>query len=299
MRLFPLTAALALSAAGLPAAAAPQGVNAPLVMPRDRVDRVPSGAGEIRLAQIPGESRERTLVEGIVPEAAGQPVETAVYDLDEDGKPELVARLLGPKSCEGQPARCRTVVLRSGRNGWEKVLDRKSAKVEAGKMGFGGMRAVVLDGRETFNWDGDGYRMDVAAAGAPVVFQDAPASFRGPLLSQFGPGAVKLAARSPRVAVKVASASVRDGSQVVVARLEGPGACGAVLGCPFRVLQVKSGAYVTLSEGLGDAKMAVLPVMRTGYRDIMVGSPRGWSVYGWSGKSYVLVPGEGGLEGRK
>lgn len=279
-----------LAATGAQALPRPEEPASRLVLPKEK-NRLPSGAGEVSMMEIVGrQTPEQAVVEAVVPEATGQPMETALYDIDGDGKAEVIARLKGKGACDAKNVRCRVVVLMNGEKGWKKLIDRPAQKVEVGDLGFGAMRNVILDGREAYRWDGFAYRVDVASAGTALSFQDAPANFRAPLVAQFGPGAGRQAARNTAIQVKVAQAVLNDnGTKVVVARLEGPGACGIVLGCPWRILQVKDGTYTALSEGFGSAKMSVLPVTRGGYRDLIVGTPKGFSVYGWSGKRYVVA----------
>ena len=269
-------ASLALLAALAPAAA--------LAAP----PKLPSGAGEIRLVEMSARTSERDLVEAFVPAAKDQPMESLLYDLDGDGKPEVVARLKGPGMCDAAGKACRSLVFRKETAGWKLVLDRPSQRIEAAKPGYGAMRELVLDGRDAYSFTPNGYRLDFAATGKVVEVKPAPASYSSSLARQFGVGAERLVLKRKDVGFKIAAIEAKAGEPLLFARMEGPGACGAVLGCPWRLLRVKGGAYEVASEGFAGEKVALLPVAREGWRDIVVQTPRGYAVYGWSGKRYVL-----------
>jgi hypothetical protein len=83
-----------------------------------------------------------------------------------------------------------------------------------------------------------------------------------------------------------------DGSAAgqVLARFQGPGVCGRVMGCPIRVLSVVDGQYATLLEGSGIGDITVLPVSRGGWSDLVADLPGGgFAVYGWDGERYGVV----------
>jgi hypothetical protein len=251
--------------------------------------KLPAGPGEIRMSEISGQTNERTLVEAFVASAKGQPLESVLYDLNGDGNPEVVARLKGPGMCDEAARACRTVAFRKEVAGWVLVFDRPTQRVETRSPGYGGMRDLVVDGRETYAFSPGGYKLDFAASGTVVDLKAATANFSSALATQFGVGAERLALKGKGVSFKVATVAPKPGSPLVMARMEGPGACGRVLGCPWRLLRVKDGAYSVVAEGFAGEKVALLPVARDGWRDIAVQSPGGFTVYGWSGKRYVVA----------
>lgn len=251
--------------------------------------KLPGGAGEIRLVEINGPNNERTLVESFVGEAKDKPLETLLYDLNGDGRPEVVARLRGKDACDASGATCRTLVLRKEVRGWTLVFDRPSQRVEARAPGYAGMRDLVVDGRETYSFSADGYKLDFAASGAVVDLKPAPPQYAAGLAAQFGVGAERLALKVKGVQFKVANVQAKNGTPMVLATMEGPGACGILLGCPWRILQVSNGAYAPVATGFSGGKIAFLPVARDGWRDIAVQSPGGFTVYGWTGKRYAVA----------
>ena len=243
-----------------------------------------SGAGIVRFIDAPKTSLSREIAIAVNPELRDAPFDVASYDLDGDGKPEVLAKSRAEKDCDPDKTRCRVVVMRETPQGWAKILDRRAAEVSVGSIGFGGFRAVALDSREGFAFNGSIYRLDLAQTGKPVSFTEAPNATRPMLVAQFGDGARRLKG----LTVKVASLSPKDGETVVMARLEGPGACGSTFGCPWRLLQRKNDSYTVLSSGMGGPDASILGVVRGGWRDLAVKLPTGYAVYGWTGDRYVL-----------
>jgi len=248
--------------------------------------KLPGGPGEIRLVEMSGQTRERELVEAFVPEAKDQPLETLLYDLNGDGNPEVVARLRGKGMCDEANRACRTLAFRKEAKGWTLIFDRPSQRLDSRGSGYGGMRDLIVDGRETYGFTANGYKLDFAASGKVVEMKPAPAGFVSALATQFGLGAERLALKGKGLAFKVATVEPKAGSPLVLARMEGPGACGRVLGCPWRLLRVKDGKYAV---GFAGEKVALLPVTRDGWRDIAVASTGGFTVYGWSGQRYMVA----------
>lgn len=271
MRALPFLAFLALS----PVAADAQ----------QRAPALPSGAGVVRFIDAPRNSLDREIAIAVNPELRDVPFDVASYDLNGDGKPEVLARSRGDKDCDTpEKLRCRVVVMRETPQGWGKVLDRRAGEVTIGTIGFGGFRAISLDGREGFAFNGNAYRIDLAQTGRPVTFTEAPVATRPLLIAQFGDGARRIKG----LTVKVASLSPKEGETLVMARLEGPGACGSTLGCPWRLLRSKDQSYVVVSSGMGGPEASILGVVRGGWRDLALKLPTGYAVYGWTGERYVL-----------
>ncbi len=252
-----------------------------------------SDAGPVLFAEADKNAPERTVVVQLAPEAAASDVkiDLATVDLNGDGRPEIVARLRSKTTCDLNGKRCRVIIARPDvREGWKTVFDRRLTGLDTGVAGFGGMRSLRIDGRETWSWSGSHYAMDVATSGDVVDFKEAPAQARSLLVAQFGDAARRLPAGSFRVLVGAADLTGK-GQSVVVARLEGSGVCGVLLGCPTRILQVKAGGYTTLLDGLTHGRVAVMEVNRDGWRDVVAELPRspGRVVYGWSGQRYAVA----------
>lgn len=263
---------------------------------QSRASLKPAGAGDagaVLFSEASKNAPERTVVVQLAPEAAADDVKVdlATADLDGDGRPELVARLRSKTTCDLGGKRCRVIIARPDvREGWKSVFDRRLTALDTGASGFGGMRSLRIDGRETWSWSGSHYAMDVATSGDVVDFKEAPAQARSLLVAQFGEAATRLPAGSFKVLVGGADLTGK-GQSVVVARLEGAGVCGMLLGCPTRILQVKNGGYTTLLDGLTHGRVAVMQVNRDGWRDIVAELPRspGRVVYGWSGQRYAVA----------
>jgi hypothetical protein len=250
-------------------------------------------AGPVLFTEAGKNAPERTVVVQLAPEAAASDVkiDLATADLDGDGRPEIVARLRSRTTCDLSGKRCRVIIARPDvREGWKTVFDRRLTALDTGPAGFGGMRSLRIDGRETWSWSGSHYAMDVASSGDAVDFKEAPAQARPLLVAQFGDAARRLPVGSFKVLVGAADLTGK-GQSVVIARLEGSGVCGVLLGCPTRILQVKSGGYTTLLDGLTHGRVAVMQVNRDGWRDVVAELPRspGRVVYGWSGQRYAVA----------
>lgn len=253
---------------------------------QQRAPAPPSGAGAVTFIVAPKNSFSREVAIAVNPEVKDVDFDVAQYDLNADGRAEILIKLKGDKDCDvHDKARCRVVVMQETPQGWGKLLDRRAAQVTVGNIGFGGFRSLSLDGREGFVYNGKTYRIDLAQTGRPLTFSDAPAQAKALLIAQFGDGARRL----KDVSVKVASASLAEGKTLVFARLEGPGACGAAFGCPWRLLQPKDGSYTVVSQGMGGPDASILGVVRGGWRDLAVKQPNGYAVYGWAGERYVLA----------
>ncbi|BCB22149.1 hypothetical protein [Bosea sp. ANAM02] len=250
-------------------------------------------AGPVLFTEAGKNAPERTVVVQLAPEAAASDVkiDLATADLDGDGRPEIVARLRSKTTCDLSGKRCRVIIARPDvREGWKTVFDRRLTALDTGQAGFGGVRSLRVDGRETWSWSGSHYAMDVASSGDAVDFKEAPAQARPLLVAQFGDAARRLPSGSFKVLVGAADLTGK-GQSVVIARLEGSGVCGVLLGCPTRILQVKGGGYTTLLDGLTHGRVAVMQVNRDGWRDVVAELPRspGRVVYGWSGQRYAVA----------
>ncbi|AOG03323.1 hypothetical protein [Bosea sp. RAC05] len=253
-----------------------------------------SEAGPVAMTEPAKTARDREIVTSLIPEAAAVGdvvIETALVDVESDRNAEVFARIRSKTTCDADGKRCRTVLARYSGNSWKVVLDRRSTGVAMASPGFGGMRSIVIDGRETWSWNGAVYALDVAASGQPVSFREAPAANRDLLVAQFGAAASRLSTKMPAKVMVGAVDPTGKGASLVVARLEGPGWCGVVLGCPTRVLQVKDGGYVSLMDGLTNGKVSVMSVTRDGWKDLVAEMPRSGSrvIYGWSGKQYGVA----------
>lgn len=246
----------------------------------------PALADAVAFAPMPaGEVAD--IVRAAVGDVSG--VETATIDLNGDKSNEIFVRLTG--DCDAaNPSACRTIVLRLQADKWISVLDTKAAAIETGVKGFGGMSSIVADQR-TWTYSGQGYHVDLAGSGTPIEFSLASAEYVELLAQQFGDGALTLFREQSSMKVHIAAVDLTGaGANEIAVKLEGPGVCGVVYGCPWRVLQVHDGAYKTLLQGSTSGTIAILPVDRGGWKDIASEIPNnGLVTYGWDGSQYGVA----------
>lgn len=244
-------------------------------------------AEPVTFASMADDAAEAEVIRSFVPGVTG--LQSAVVDLNKDGTAELFVR--DPASCDPAVAEaCRTLVLRYRSKDWRIVFDTNAASVEVGEVGYGGMANLTVDGVD-WSWStASGYRVDVAASGEPVTFALASADYVELLAEQFGDGALALFRAQQSVKVNIAQVKLNEGGdQAVMVRMEGPGVCGVVYGCPWRLLQVKDGAYSTLLEGTGAGAVSIMPLTRSGWNDIGAELPgQGFVTYGWNGEAYAV-----------
>lgn len=245
-----------------------------------------SMAAAVSFKPMAADSSEASVIRGFVPNVE---LQSAVIDLDGDGSAELFAR--DNADCDAQdPSLCRTVILRHRFNDWKVIFDQRVGDIEVGEPGYGGMNKLTANGNEWDFTSVNGYRVDIVGTGEPVALSLAPADYVDLLTAQFGEGAVALFAAQRDVKVNIGQVKINEtGDQALLVRLEGPGVCGMIYGCPWRLLQVKDGAYQTLLEGTGSGAVAVMPVTRSGWNDIGAQLPGdGFVTYGWNGSAYAV-----------
>lgn len=249
-----------------------------------------AAAAPVSFSPMPADGDVPAVVKPFIGDHDVSKVETAVLDLNGDKTSEILIRL--DDACDAADAKsCRMLALRFANGSWKQVLDATGQAIELGSRGFAGMSDLTIDGT-TWAFGSTGYHVDFANSGTPVKFQLAAADYTELLAQQFGAGALTLFKAQTRITIDVASVSLsKDGAQEVVVRMKGPGACGVVYGCPWRVLRVKDGAYETLLEGTGGAgTISVLSQTRDGWNDIAAELPNGGVVtYGWDGSRYGVA----------
>lgn len=218
----------------------------------------------------------------------GASVETAVVDLDKNGVGEIVARFVHSSSCGEGMKSCRTVVLRHDGNAWKIVFDHSAASVEV-LSGSSGVPAPIRADRITWSWQFPTYAPAADGVGEALAFSTAASELSRSLAPAFGEGAVKLAAVGGDYRFGYASAKSSDGADLIIARMTGKNICGLKTGCPVRVLQKgKDGWSPVLSTSTKDS-VYLGNTERAGYRDVVVSTEKGFTVYGWNGDKYALA----------
>lgn len=181
---------------------------------------------------------------------------------------------------------CRHVGLAWYGDDWHVTFDVPATTLEIGENGYGGYRRVVVDGRIEMEWRLDGYAPspDGTVDTAPVEGAAARA-----MAAEFGEGALALL-DAGRTTVEAAPIDPTGGAvpNVWLVILRGEGTCARAKGCPFRVLAVRDGAWMTLAEGHGDG-VKTIDATRAGWADLVATRPVGFGRYGWTSKGYVAL----------
>jgi hypothetical protein len=237
-----------------------------------------------------GQADELAIVAAAFPDAVaadGMQVTTARIDLNGDGFAEIAAQFRSPQTCGnrmGRLAQCRTDILAHDGTAWRTVLERNADRISVGAARDGGMRDIVIDGKEAWSWTDAGYRPDPSALGVEVAFVDAPKDKADGLVRAFDDGAAMLAAGA---VLRYAAADVVAGGEMeTVVRLDPPGGCAGGL-CEVRVLQESNGIFIPVLAGETTGKVVVTGVERLGFRDVALTTPDGYQVMGWNGSAYA------------
>lgn len=219
----------------------------------------------------------------------GASVETAVIDLDGDGTGEILARFVHTGSCLEDMKTCRTVVLRhKPTRGWGIVLDQPSATVAFAPDNLGVPSPLTLDGL-VWQWGRSRYEPQADSIGKDVSFSDVPAASAASYAAAFGEGAKKLASGNYGVKLHYSADRLADGKDTLVLSMDGKVACGELTGCPVRVLAKEGETWKTILSTSSKGKVAVADAVRGGYHDLIVQTPLGYAVYGWTGNAYTVA----------
>ncbi len=267
----------------------------------------PGELTDVVFRQMRADSQEAQIVAVKLPEVTGikgATISTALLPLDMSATASVIVRVVSPRTCDVSGKRCRTVALKANATDWNVIFDRRTQTMELGAPGFGAVRRILVDhGYESWDWNGHAYHMDLPAVGQPIAAKEIrSASQAAAIVQQFGPGAKRMFDRRARLRLTAAALDLRGKGtkDQLFARLDGPGVCGITLGCPWRVLVPEGQGYRTLLSGFGTEKVVMMPVARgDGWRDLAAEIPKGYSVYGWTGKGYALseiVPDQGAFQ---
>lgn len=219
----------------------------------------------------------------------GVQIQTAIVDVDSDGKGEILARFLHSSSCYQGMKSCRTVLLRYQGGNWKIVIDRFAAAVDVSK-GYRDVPAPVKVDATTWNWDGKRYVPDLATLGDASEFKPVSDATRQTLSAAFGPAADKLAKAGYPIRYSYIQDGLSKNNDLLLVKMEGNLVCGKITGCPVRVLRMnadKKWATVVATATTGDVRIA--KAARDGYRDVVMQTRDGALQLGWTGSAYAVA----------
>lgn len=215
-------------------------------------------------------------------------VQTGVVDLDKDGVGDIVARFVHSASCQADMKTCRTVVLRHDGTSWKIVFDHPTATIEV-MPGGTGVPAPIKADKVTWNWNYPVYAPTVDGIGDGIDLSSVPANTVASLAPAFGQGAVKLLASNPSYRLSFARPNLSAKAEFIAVNLAGGAACGEKIGCPVRILMKEAAGWRPILSTSSKSTMFVGNKERAGYRDFIVDTPTGFTVYGWNGEKYALA----------
>lgn len=218
----------------------------------------------------------------------GATVETAVADLDKNGVGEVVARFVHSGSCRDDMKTCRTVVLRHDGNAWKIVFDHAVAALEV-LEGSRGVPAPLRADRITWSWDYPVYAPTTDGVGKAVDLEFAAPALSKSLAPAFGDGAAKLAATGASYRFGYASAKLSEKEEFLVVKMTGQNVCGIKTGCPVRLLKKGKEGWSTALATTTKDSVYLGNTEREGYRDVVISTDMGFTVYGWNGEKYALA----------
>lgn len=218
----------------------------------------------------------------------GASVESAVVDLDKNGVGEIVARFVHSSSCTDGMKACRTVVLRHDGNAWKIVFDHPAASLEV-LPGSAGVPASIRADRITWTWDYPVYAPTADGVGKEMELAVATPELAKSLAPAFGEGAAKLVAASPAYRFGYASAKLSDKDEFLAVKMTGQNICGIKTGCPVRILRKGKDGWAAVLATTTKDSVYVGNTDRAGYRDVVISTDRGFTVYGWNGEKYAVA----------
>jgi hypothetical protein len=229
------------------------------------------------------------LFSSYIQDRTGIQIQTATTDLDGDRVGEIIVRFVHTASCLPGMKACRTAVVRYDQiKGWQVVLDRVAEKISI-LPGSSRTPAPIKTDTVTWNWSFPAYRPDFSTLGKEISLSAMPDSVVQQVAPAFGPGAAKLAAAHQDVSFNYAEPVLGEGKKAILVRMSGTGVCGALNGCPLRMLVKNGASWSPVLQASVDSKVALGAASRDGYRDIVVATKNGAVVLGWNGKSYAVV----------
>lgn len=281
---------LPLGAAALTLAIGMAGSAAAQVAPRNPVPVQLSAS-----ATAPEQAIVRQLYADFLRARPDAMVETALVDLNGDRVAEIVVRFRSANTCSAE--QCHTAVLRYDGRQWKVLFERRTRTLASADVGprlaqvSGGMRELVVDGKERWAFNANGYYPLLESVGE--VFQpDQPASAsaaeaaRTALADALGARwATKPEPRSIRFTQAEIDIGLGNGRKAVMVQAEHPLICGQVLGCPVAVLVPDGGAWRTVLVATSPGISAVLPSSSGGLRDLAMVDADGYRTFQYEARS--------------
>jgi hypothetical protein len=221
----------------------------------------------------------------------GVQIGVSVVDVDLDGTGEIVARFVHSGSCRAGMEECRTVVLRHDPDkNWQIILDKTTKKIEVLlDQAKNNRPAPIKTDNVTWNWSYPSYKPTLESAGKPVSFKALPDSLVAQIAPAFGPGAAKLAADHGDLSFEYAEPPVSGSVKSILVRMNGLNACGALAGCPMRLLVQNGKGWTPVLQVSAEPDVAISDVNRGGYRDLVLSTKAGLVVMGWNGTAYAVA----------
>lgn len=221
----------------------------------------------------------------------GVQIAVSVVDLDGDGTGEILAKFVHSGSCKTGMEVCRTVVLRyDADKNWQIILDRNTKNVDVLMDGTRRNRlAPIKTDNVTWQWSFPSYKPVLETVGQPVNFKPLPASLIPQIAPAFGAGAAKLVANHGELSFEYAEPPIAKGQKSILVRMNGLNACGALSGCPMRLLVQNGKSWTPVLQASAEPGVALSDVDRDGYRDLVLSSKSGLVVMGWNGASYTVA----------
>ncbi|MDW9478764.1 hypothetical protein GOB57_08605 [Sinorhizobium meliloti] len=217
----------------------------------------------------------------------GVQVQSAVVDLDGDGKGEVVARFVHSSACRDGTKACRTVVLRHMGGDWKIVLDRFADALDV-STGYRDVPAPIKADRTEWTWDGSRYLPKVDSLGSAVTFRPVTDKARNSISKAFGQPA-KLSAAGIKVSYSYAQEGLSKGNDLMLVKMEGSVVCGKLNGCPVRVLKKEGDTWRPVLASATTGKVLTSKMTRQGYRDILLETKDGALQMGWTGSGYAVA----------
>lgn len=220
----------------------------------------------------------------------GAQIETAVVDVDSDGVGEILARFVHSGACREGMARCRTTLIRHVDGRWRIVLDRPADGVEIdGPRGKWEFSDVIIDGVR-WQWRDRSYRPSLDGLGSALEMAPLPRSAVPGIAVAFGTGATRLASDGgSEIGFEFARPDLSQSGEFLLVRMTGDVGCGDGGGCPVRLLQRDGENWKSIMAASSIGEIGVSNVFRSGRRDLVLGTGRGFAVMGWSGSGYGVA----------
>lgn len=255
---------------------------------------VPAAAAPIPFNEPPA-SQARKIVNVVLADyiaaRTGVQIGVSVVDVDKDGTGEIVARFVHSGSCRSGMEECRTVVLRHDPDkNWQIILDKTTKEIEVVFAEADRDRpAPIRTDNVTWKWSYPSYKPVLETAGEPVVFKSLPESLVPQIAPAFGPGASKLVLAQGDLSFEYAEPPVTASQKSILVRMTGLNACGALAGCPMRLLVQNGKSWTPVLQASAEPEVALSDIERDGYRDLVLSTKSGLVVMGWNGSAYAVA----------